>query len=64
MLVAELLAEQLTALSKEELSPEEANKKFASIITDYIKTATINVNVTGVGNMGAPVSSTGTGQLS
>jgi len=63
-LVPNLLETQLNALSKQELSPEEANAKFAQILTDYIKMAQITVNVTGVGNTGAPVQSTGTGIIS
>ncbi len=63
-LVPTVLEAQLIALSKEELTPEEANKRFAEIITDYVKMATITVNVTGVGNYGAPVASSGSGTIS
>jgi len=61
MLVANLLETELNALAKQELSPEQANAEFAKIITDYIKTAQVTVNVTGVGNMGAQVNGQGTG---
>lgn len=59
-----LLAAQLISLSKEDLTPDESQLKFAILISDFVKTATVTVNVTGAGNMGAPVQSTGTGQIS
>jgi len=62
-LVASMLEMQLNLLSKEDLSPEEANAKFAEIITDYIKTAQVTGSGTGSGNMGAPIATTISGSL-
>ncbi|MGL5956784.1 MAG: hypothetical protein ACRC0X_09365 [Brevinema sp.] len=56
-LVANVLEMQLNALSQKELSIEDANKEFAQIITDYIKTAT--VDTTGAGYQGFVVNSKG-----
>lgn len=62
-LIANVLEMQLNALSKEELSPEEANQRFAQIITDYIKTATVNVTGSGTGaNGGGAIATVVTGQ--
>ena len=63
-LTPSVLETQLNALAKQELSPEEANAKFANIITNYIKTAQVNGQGTGTGNMGAPVATVVTGNLS
>ncbi len=56
-LESNVLEAQLNALAKEDLSPEQANAKFAEIITGYIKTA--DVNVTGTGYAGVTVQSKG-----
>jgi hypothetical protein len=48
-------------------TPEKAAKELASIITNYIKTATVTVNGTGAGaNAGGPIATivTGTGLIS
>ena len=66
MLVATNLEMQLNALSKQELSSEDANAEFAKIITDYIKTAQVTVNGNGTGaNGGGPIATvvTGTGVI-
>lgn len=63
-LVASKLELELNLLSQKNISPEEANREFANIICAFMQTATVNVNVTGVGNMGVPVQSVGIGQIS